>query len=88
MSADSLRKSAAALAHAASKFESVATTLAGAARFERKTAAQVVVEGLSFAIHRYEAVKKVDKETLILESVTLVGQAEKEAVLKAGFKLD
>ena len=47
VTADSLRKSAAAFGRATSMFGSVATTLAGVAKVDRKLAAQVVVEGIS-----------------------------------------
>ena len=49
VTADSLRKSAAAFGRATSMFETVATTLAGVAKVDRKLAAQVVVEGISLA---------------------------------------
>ncbi|GDX19087.1 putative cytosol aminopeptidase [Actinomycetes bacterium] len=69
----SLRKAAAALARAATGFESVSTTLANIGRLDRKVAAQVVVEGMSLATHRYTDLKTVDKKTPKLATVSLVG---------------
>ena len=86
VTADSLRKSAAAFGRATSSFGSVATTLAGVARVDRKLAAQVVVEGISLAVHRYTDLKTVDKKAPKLASVTLVGTTANAAQLKAGAK--
>jgi len=86
VTADSLRKSAAAFGRATSSFGSVATTLAGVARVDRKLAAQVVVEGISLAVHRYTDLKTVDKNAPKLASVTLVGTTANAAQLKAGAK--
>ena len=69
----SLRKAAAAFARAASGFESVSTTLAHIGRLDRKVAAQVVVEGMSLATHRYTDLKTVDKKAPKLATVSLVG---------------
>lgn len=69
----SLRKAAAAFARAASGFESVSTTLAHIGRLDRKVAAQVVVEGMSLATHRYTDLKTVDKKAPKLSTVCLVG---------------
>ena len=69
----SLRKAAAAFARAASNFESVSTTLASIGRVDRKVAAQVVVEGISLATHRYTDLKTVDKKTPKLTNIALVG---------------
>jgi len=86
VTADSLRKSAAAFGRATSSFGSVATTLAGVAKVDRKLAAQVVVEGISLAVHRYTDLKTVDKKAPKLASVTLVGTTANAAQLKAGAK--
>lgn len=69
----SLRKAAAAFARAAANFASVSTTLANIGRLDRKIAAQVVVEGMSLATHRYTVLKTVDKKTPKLATVSLVG---------------
>ena len=69
----SLRKAAAAFARAASGFESVSTTLAHIGRLDRKVAAQVVVEGMSLATHRYTDLKTVDKKAPKIATVSLVG---------------
>ena len=69
----SLRKAAAAFARAAANFASVSTTLANIGRLDRKIAAQVVVEGMSLATHRYTDLKTVDKKTPKLATVSLVG---------------
>ena len=68
-----LRKAAAAFARAAASFESVSTTLANIGRIDRKVAAQVVVEGMSLATHRYTDLKTVDKKAPKLATVSLVG---------------
>jgi leucyl aminopeptidase len=73
VSANSLRKSAAAFGRVASGYESAATTLAQVGRLDRKVAAQVVTEGISLVTHRYTALKTVDKKAPKLTSVTLVG---------------
>ena len=86
VTADSLRKSAAAFGRATSMFGSVATTLAGVAKVDRKLAAQVVVEGISLAVHRYTDLKTVDKKAPKLASVTLVGTTANATQLKAGAK--
>ena len=69
----SLRKASAAFARAAAGFESVSTTLANIGRLDRKVAAQVVVEGMSLATHRYTDLKTVDKKAPKLATVSLVG---------------
>ena len=69
----SLRKAAAAFARAATNFASVSTTLANIGRLDRKIAAQVVVEGMSLATHRYSDLKTVDKKAPKLAHVSLVG---------------
>lgn len=84
VSTETLRKSAAALARAIATFESVATTLASVGRLDRKLAAQVVVEGITLAIHRYDALKTVDKIVPKLTTVTLVGPSGSAAALNAG----
>ena len=69
----SLRKAAAAFARVAANFASVSTTLANIGRLDRKIAAQVVVEGMSLATHRYTDLKTVDKKAPKLAHVSLVG---------------
>jgi leucyl aminopeptidase len=69
----SLRKAAAAFARASANFASVSTTLANIGRLDRKIAAQVVVEGMSLATHRYTDLKTVDKKAPKLATVSLVG---------------
>jgi leucyl aminopeptidase len=83
VSAASLRKSAAALARAASSRTSLATTLATVGRVDRREAAQAVVEGIALATHRFTELKTVDTSAPKLESVTLVGQG---AAVAAGVK--
>jgi leucyl aminopeptidase len=73
LDATSLRKAAAAFARAAAGFESASTTLANIGRLDRKIAAQVVVEGMSLATHRYTDLKTVDKKAPKLATVSLVG---------------
>lgn len=84
ISTETLRKSAAALARAVAKFESVATTLASVGRLDRKVAAQAVVEGISLAAHRYSALKTMDKDQSKLVSVTLVGPSGSTTALNSG----
>lgn len=69
----SLRKAAAAFARAAANFASVSTTLANIGRLDRKVAAQVVVEGMSLATHRYTDLKTVDNKAPKLATISLVG---------------
>ncbi|MFM2234848.1 MAG: cytosol aminopeptidase [Actinomycetota bacterium] len=69
----SLRKASAAFARAAAGFGSVSTTLANIGRLDRKVAAQVVVEGMLLATHRYTDLKTVDKKAPKLATVSLVG---------------
>ena len=78
-----LRKAAAAFARAAASFESVSTTLANIGRIDRKVAAQVVVEGMSLATHRYTDLKTVDKKAPKLATVSLVGTG---AAITSGVK--
>jgi len=73
VTAASLRKSAAAFGRVASSHQSAATSLAQVGRFDRRLAAQVVVEGIALVAHRYTALKTVDKTVSKLETVTLTG---------------
>ena len=73
LTTETLRKASAALARAASGFPSLATDLANAGRIDRKIAAQVVVEGIALATHRYTDLKTVDKKMPKLATVSLVG---------------
>ncbi|MFA5774692.1 MAG: leucyl aminopeptidase [Ilumatobacteraceae bacterium] len=84
ISTESLRKSSAALARAVAKFDSVATTLASVGRLDRMTAAQVVVEGITLASHRFSDLRTVDKNLGKLATVTLVGQSGSSAAMNAG----
>lgn len=83
LNATSLRKAAAALARAAAGFESLHTTIANIGRIDRKVAAQVVVEGMSLATHRYTDLRTVDKKLAKLATVTLAGAG---AATVAGIK--
>jgi leucyl aminopeptidase len=84
VSTSSLRKSAAALARAASGRTSLATSLAASGRVDRGEAAQAVVEGIALATHRFTQLKTVDTSVAKLESVTLIGQSA--AAVVAGVK--
>jgi len=83
LTTETLRKAAAALARASSGFSSLATDLANAGRIDRKLAAQVVVEGIALALHRYTDLKTIDKKAAKLSEVTIVGAG---AALTAGVK--
>ena len=82
--ADVLRTSAAALARAASKMGSVATTLANVGRGDRAEIAQAVTEGLILATHRYDALRGEKKLSANLKSVTLVTLASIQAAVIKG----
>lgn len=82
--ADVLRTSAAALARAASKMSSVATTLANVGRGDRAEIAQAVTEGLILATHRYDALRGEKKLSAKLKSVTLVTLASIQAAVVRG----
>jgi leucyl aminopeptidase len=73
---DELRTAAAALARAAGKARSLATTLAGVGRGERSAAAQAVTEGLILATNRYGALKSDRNFGSKLTSVELVADAK------------
>ena len=77
LTADDLRRAAAAVARRSTKVASVATTLvdlADGAGLERADAAQAVTEGL--ALGAYEFLKyKADKDGSLLEDVVLVGRS-------------
>lgn len=77
-----LRNIGAAMARACSKHASIATTLVGVGRVNKKAAAKVVVEGVALALHRWVDLKK-DKSSLpALTEVTFVTDATAE--VKAG----
>ena len=80
----SMRLIAAALARAAKKNVSLATTLAGISKMNRKTAAQAVVEGITLATHRYGALKNDKDFSAKLSSLTLVATDATSAATKAG----
>ena len=84
VSTETLRKAAAALARVVGSFEHVVTTLASVGRLDRKTAAQVVVEGITLATHRYSALKTMDTDVPKLATVTLVGSSATAAAMNAG----
>ena len=80
LDANGIRNVAAAAARAASRYASVATTLATAGRGATKATAQAVVEGMALALHRWADLKN-DKGSLPkLTSVTLVASTETAAV--------
>jgi leucyl aminopeptidase len=88
LTADGLRRAAAAVARRARKVTSVATTLvdlADAARIERPEAAQAVAEG--FVLGSYQFVKyKADRDLSKLAKVIIVGRssARMKAALERG----
>jgi len=80
----SLRKIASALARAASKHTSLATSLPMVGRIDRKRAAQVVVEGIALATHRYVELKNDKKSAANLSDVVFVVPSASTAAVKAG----
>jgi leucyl aminopeptidase len=70
--AHDLRNAAAALARAASKHSSLATTLAAVGRGDDEENAQAVTEGLMLASHRYAALKSDKSFASKLKSAVLV----------------
>jgi len=81
-----MRNVASSAARAAAKFESVATTLPGVMRGNAKISAQVVVEGMALALHRWVALKNDKSGIAKLASVTLVS-AERTNEVQAGVTL-
>ena len=79
-----LRKTAAALARASSQHSSLATSLAMSGRFDRKRSAQIVVEGIALATHRYVDLKNDKKSAAKLSELTLLAPAASAAAVKAG----
>jgi len=76
-----MRNIGAAAARACAKHGSMATTLAGVSRLNKRSAAKVFVEGASLALHRWVNLKN-DKSSLpTLTKITLVGDS---ADAKAG----
>ncbi len=86
LDASALRDAAAALARAASKRTSLATTLADADGVEPRDAAQAVVEGFLLAGYRYLELKADKSAASRLERVTLVAAARKAAAVDAGIE--
>ena len=82
---NSLRTIAASSARAASRFESVATTLAGVGRVDRKKAAKSVVEGMALALHRWVELKNDKSGLPALQNVTLVA-GDRLADVRAGMQ--
>jgi len=79
-----LRKIAASLARAASKYNSLATSLPMVGRFDRKRSTQIVVEGVCLATHRYVDLKNDKKSAANLDQLTLIAPTAATAAVKAG----
>ncbi len=84
---DSLRRAAGKAARTASRFDSVATTLAKAAR-PSSEAVQAVVEGLLLGSYRFDRFKSASMngdapDRSVLETVTLLGVDERAAARRA-----
>ena len=79
-----LRKIAAALARVAGKHTSLATSLPMVGRFDRKRAAQIVVEGVALATHRYVELKNDKKSAAALADLVLVAPSASTTAVKAG----
>ncbi len=77
VTADGLRRAAAALVGAAGTATRVATTLLAAApeRVDKKSAAQAVVEGMALAGYRFTAYKS-DQDRPAVDEVTVVGAGQ------------
>ena len=85
LTVNSLRTIAAAAARAASRHESVATTLAGAGRLDAGEAARAVVEGMALALHRWVELKNDKNGLAKLTRVTLVAGGDSGPV-RAGME--
>jgi leucyl aminopeptidase len=79
----SLRKSAAALARAADKRASLASSMADVMGVDAKAAAQAVVEGIVMASYRFTAVR-ANPPLSSLERVTLLGDSSRHRAMTAG----
>ena len=86
LNAATLRNIASSAARASAKFESIATTLPGVMRGNAKVPAQVVVEGMALALHRWVALKNDKSGIAKLSSVTLVS-ADRTNEVQAGVTL-
>jgi leucyl aminopeptidase len=84
---DTLRRAAGKVARTASRFDSLASTLAKAAR-PADQAVQAVIEGLLLGSYRFDRFKSPSRngdtpDRLALETVTLLGVDEREAARRA-----
>lgn len=79
-----LRKVAAALGRVTSKHTALATSLPMVGRFDRKRAAQIIVEGIALATHRYVELKNDKKSAANLSDVVLVVPSASTTAVKAG----
>lgn len=86
LSANGLRNIAASVARACSRYESISTTLASARRGGAKESAQVVVEGMALALHRWVELKNDKGGLPKLTKVTFVA-ATGTAEVKAGMDI-
>ena len=80
---NALRTIAASAARAASKYESVATTLPGFGKGDIRSNAQAVVEGFALALHRWADLKK-DKSSIPLLTKVILVSADKTTTVKNG----
>jgi leucyl aminopeptidase len=79
VTANSLRKSAAALARAASKQSSMVTNLVEASKLSAAAATQAVVEGMALALYRFNTVR-ARKDVPALTTVSLVADVAPAAI--------
>ena len=86
LTANGLRNIAASVARACSRYESISTTLASSRRGGTKESAQVVVEGMALALHRWVELKSDKGGLPKLTKVTLVA-ATGTAEVKAGMEI-
>lgn len=86
LTSSSLRNIAASVARACSRYESISTTLATVRRGGAKESAQVVVEGMALALHRWVELKNDKGGLPKLTKVTLVAAAG-TADVKAGMEI-
>jgi leucyl aminopeptidase len=83
VSANSLRKSAAALARAAEKRASLALTLGDLGRIDARTVGQSIAEGMTLALYRFNEMRS-NKSTPALAEVTVVTDASRQKSLESG----
>lgn len=86
LTANGLRNIAASVARACSRYESISTTLASARRGGAKESAQVVVEGMALALHRWVELKNDKGGLPKLTKVTFVA-ATGTAEVKTGMDI-